>query len=183
MDKEQIVLTEQDLHMLVEDAVNAYLINEGLEEGWWGGVQNAWYGMKGGNFNLKTNYRVGNWASSFNKYAQQAQSAIGEMQNIATQSNNKPIATSLGQIAKQMQKVADGFNQMARNVARPQQPDTSVKNPWAKPKTARATNKTQQTATGAGVPGGTNAAAAGAQAGMQTGMQTGGGRRKAAGSV
>ena len=32
MDK-RIQLTEQDLHMLVEDAVKSYLINEGLDEG------------------------------------------------------------------------------------------------------------------------------------------------------
>jgi hypothetical protein len=169
MNNKQLVLTEEDLHLLVEDAVKMYLTEGDLEEGWWGGVQNAWYGAKGGNFNLKTNYRVGNWASSFNKYAQQAQSAIAEMQQIATSSNNKPIATSLGQIAKQMQKVADGFNQMARNVARPQQPDTTVKNPWAKPKTPRAPRANQNV---------TGAAASGV--GATTPAQTGGRRRTAA---
>lgn len=33
MDKEHIVLTEQDLHMLVEDAVKLYLVENGMDEG------------------------------------------------------------------------------------------------------------------------------------------------------
>ena len=41
MDKKQTIqLTEQDLHMLVEDAVRTYLVNEGMEEGIWGGMKN-----------------------------------------------------------------------------------------------------------------------------------------------
>lgn len=152
MRNQQIRLTEEDLHILVEDAVKSYLINEGIEEGFWGGVKNAWNGMKGGNFNVKTNYRVGNWASSFNNYAQQAQNAIAQMQQIAQQSNNKPISTALGQIAKQMQKAAQNFTQMAQNVARPQSIDTTVKNPWAK-KTASTPRSAVAGAAGAGAAG------------------------------
>lgn len=152
MRNQQIRLTEEDLHMLVEDAVKSYLINEGIEEGFWGGVKNAWNGMKGGNFNVKTNYRVGNWASSFNNYAQQAQNAIAQMQQIAQQSNNKPISTALGQIVKQMQKAAQNFTKMAQNVARPQNIDTTVKNPWAK-KTASTPRSAVAGATGAGAAG------------------------------
>ena len=158
MRNQQIRLTEEDLHMLVEDAVKIYLTEE-LEEGFWGGVKNAWNGMKGGNFNVKANYRVGNWASSFNNYAQQAQNAIAQMQDIAVQSNNKPISTALGQIAKQMQKAAQNFTQMAQNVARPQQIDTSVKNPWAK--TATRTPKATGVAGTAGAAS-TGAASTGA---------------------
>ena len=32
----QIQLTEQDLHMLVEDAVKTYLVENGMQEGWFG---------------------------------------------------------------------------------------------------------------------------------------------------
>ncbi len=41
MNKKQIVLTEQDLHMLVEDAVRVYLQENGMDEGIWGGVKNV----------------------------------------------------------------------------------------------------------------------------------------------
>jgi hypothetical protein len=37
--KQTIQLTEQDLHMLVEDAVRTYLVNEGMDEGFWGGAK------------------------------------------------------------------------------------------------------------------------------------------------
>ena len=156
MRNQQIRLTEEDLHMLVEDAVKSYLMNEGIEEGFWGGVKNAWNGMKGGNFNVGQTYKAGNWASSFNNYAQQAQNAIAQMQQIARQSNNKPISTALGQIAKQMQKAAQNFTQMAQNVARPQSIDTTVKNPWA---------KKPESASRSAVAGATGAGAAGASAG------------------
>ena len=35
----KIRLTEQELHYLVEDAVRTYLINEGMDEGVWGGLK------------------------------------------------------------------------------------------------------------------------------------------------
>lgn len=35
MDKKPIKLTEQDLHFLVENAVQAYLTENGMEEGFW----------------------------------------------------------------------------------------------------------------------------------------------------
>lgn len=41
MTDKRIQLTEQDLHMLVEDAVKSYLINEGIEEDGKGKIQGA----------------------------------------------------------------------------------------------------------------------------------------------
>ena len=38
MANQRIQLTEQDLHMLVEDAVRTYLINEGMDDGFWGNL-------------------------------------------------------------------------------------------------------------------------------------------------
>ena len=39
MEKKPIQLTEQDLHMLVEDAVRVYLKENGMDE-CWGGLKN-----------------------------------------------------------------------------------------------------------------------------------------------
>lgn len=41
MRRNTIQLTEQDLHMLVEDAVRTYLINEGIDEGFWNNLGSA----------------------------------------------------------------------------------------------------------------------------------------------
>ena len=38
MKNNAIRLTEEDLHILVEDAVRSYLINEGVDESLWGGL-------------------------------------------------------------------------------------------------------------------------------------------------
>jgi hypothetical protein len=77
MDK-RIQLTEQDLHMLVEDAVKSYLINEGLDEGFWGGLSAL--GSKFGNKAA----RVGqNMANSVGNKMNQAGKAIGGAYNSA----------------------------------------------------------------------------------------------------
>lgn len=39
MNNKQIRLTEEDLHVLVEDAVRTYLVNEGIDEGFFGGAK------------------------------------------------------------------------------------------------------------------------------------------------
>ena len=152
-----LVLTEEDLHFLIKESVKNYLTENDLGEGWWGGVKNAWRGAKQGNFNLRGSYRAGNFASSFQKYAEQAQNAIAQMQTVCVNSGNKPISTSLGQISKQLQKAINGFNQMAQKAAAPQQVDTSVQNPWAAKKAAPK----KAAATTAAVPGANTAAAAG----------------------
>ena len=144
MNNKSIQLTEQDLHMLIEDAVKIYLTEE-LEEGWWGGLKNVGYGMKRGNWNFKTNYRVGNQASSFNKYASSANDSTAQMIEIAKESGNPTIATSLGRIAKQMMTVAQGFTKEAQRIAGPQDAKMTVKNPWAAPKTPRAPKATATT--------------------------------------
>ena len=52
-----IQLTEQDLHMLVEDSVRTYLKENGMEEGIWGGLKNVASGMRQGNFFIGQNYK------------------------------------------------------------------------------------------------------------------------------
>jgi DNA-binding ferritin-like protein len=123
MDK--IRLTEQDLHMLVEDAVKNY-----LNEVSWGGVNNAWQGIKKGNFNVGQTYNAGKFASQFNKYSQQAQNALAQMINISKQTKNKSIATELGNINKMIGKTAKGFTNMATANRTLSQLNTQVKDPW-----------------------------------------------------
>lgn len=117
MDKKQIVLTEQDLHMLVEDAVRVYLKENGMEEGIMGGLQNVWQGAKNLNFNVGANYKAGNLASNFAKYAQQAQNAMEQMRQIAQSTNNNQISTYLGRVSKTLEKTVGMFNQTAQKIA------------------------------------------------------------------
>ena len=113
-----IRLTEQDLHFLVEETVKGYLRENGMQEDVWGGLKNAWNGVVNhGNFNLGDSYKSGNWASSFQKYGQEAQKNIGQMQRIAQSSNNIPIASSLSKINQNIGASIQNYNQMAQDVS------------------------------------------------------------------
>ena len=137
----QIRLTEQDIHTLVEDAVRSYLVNEGVDEGFWGGVSNAMHGAFGKNgqgqrnfnFNLGQTYRSGRDASSFAKYAQQAGTAIKGMKDIATNTGNKNVSNSLNTVAKNIQSVAQQYTTQAQNVANGDAKQIGkVNNPWSR---------------------------------------------------
>ena len=73
-----IQLTEQDLHMLVEDAVRAYLVNEGMDEGFWGGL-----GALGSKFGNKAATAGQNLANSAGQKWNQAKNAVGNAYNSA----------------------------------------------------------------------------------------------------
>ena len=130
MDKKPIRLTEQDLHMLVEDAVKTYLVNEvGLPS--WGGIKNAWGGVKKGNWYLGQTYKTGKYASQFNSYAKQAQDALAQLKNIAKQTNNKEIADEITNTSRMLGKASTGFVRMAKNTQKPGNAmNTAVQNPW-----------------------------------------------------
>ena len=113
-----IRLTEQDLHFLVEEAVKGYLIENGMDEGVWGGLKNVWNGVKQGNLNVGTTYKAGNWASSFQKYEQQVQKIIQQMQQVAQESGNQQVVNDLNTVSQQFSTTAKEFNQMAQNVAK-----------------------------------------------------------------
>lgn len=112
-----IRLTEQDLHFLVEESVKGYLRENGMQEDVWGGLKNAWNGVKQGNLHIGTTYKTGNWASSFQKYAQQVAEIIQKMQGIAQKSGNQQIFKDLDSVKKQFFNTAQAFNQMAQNAA------------------------------------------------------------------
>lgn len=76
-----IQLTEQDLHMLIEDAVRNYLINEGIDEGFWGGMKNL--AQKG-------TQAMGNGISNMGKgLASKAQSVYNNAKTAATGAYDK----------------------------------------------------------------------------------------------
>lgn len=143
MRNQQIRLTEEDLHILVEDAVKSYLINEGIEEGFWGGLRNVWQGAKRKNFNVGQTYKAGSWASSFNSCATTAQNALEKMRTIAKETKNPTIAKQLGSIKKMLGRAAAGYTKMAAQVAKGTPMNTSVQDPWeaqaAKPTKTKVT--------------------------------------------
>ena len=125
MRNQQIRLTEEDLHILVEDAVKIYLNEEQLNE-WWGqdivgGVKNAWN-------NMRTNYRLGKWASAFSNYSKQAQNCIEGMINIADTTKNTGLSQTLTNIKTNLETVATNFNKMARGAT--SNPNMNVEDPW-----------------------------------------------------
>ena len=113
-----IRLTEQDLHFLVEEAVKGYLVENGMGEGVWGGLKNVWNGVKRGNLNVRTTYKTGNWASSFQKYVYQVEELIEKMQEIAQKSGNFQIVEDLNSVMDQFFETAQAFNKMAQDVAK-----------------------------------------------------------------
>jgi hypothetical protein len=117
MGRNQIVLSEQELHMLVEDSVRIYLQENGVDEDVMGGLKNVWQGAKNLNFNVGANYKAGNLASNFAKYAQQVQNAIEQMRQIASATKNNQVSTYLGQVSKTLQKTVGMFNQTAQKIA------------------------------------------------------------------
>ena len=135
--KNQIVLNEQDLHFLVEDAVKNYLVENGLEETVWGGMKNAFQGIRKGNWNLSNIYGAGDLASSFNKYYGQAKNGLDGMVKIASKyDNGGQLSASLANANKMIATVANSFNMQAKRVAlNRKQSDMSVINPWKQQQT------------------------------------------------
>jgi hypothetical protein len=124
MNRRQVRLTEQDLHMLVEDAVRTYLVNEGIEEGVWGGLGNAMYGAfgRGNSFmngmkNFKQNYQNGNLASDMQKYAQKIYPYLSKMSALATSMGDNKLAEDLEDLQGKLEQVGKFSKYNARDVA------------------------------------------------------------------
>lgn len=84
MDKKPIRLTEQDLHFLVENAVQAYLTENGMDEGFFGGL--GALGSKFGNHMKTAGQNMSNAASQ--KWGQ-AKNAMGQAANAVGQKVNQ----------------------------------------------------------------------------------------------
>ena len=78
MGNQRIQLTEQDLHFLVEDAVRNYLIQEGMDEGFWGGLSSL-----GSRFGNKAARAGQNMADTVGQGMNKAGQAIGGAYNNA----------------------------------------------------------------------------------------------------
>lgn len=138
MSNNQIRLTEEELHMLVEDAVNTYLINE---VGQLGGIKNAWHGMFGKNpqtgkrnwnYHLGRTYKAGKTASSFQKYVSDAKKAISNLINIAQYYDSGSIVDDLYKVSNNLQTLANDFNEQASYTANHRNDSgiDLVDNPW-----------------------------------------------------
>lgn len=89
--KQTMVLTEQDLHFVVENAVRAYLIENGMDEGFWGGLSTL--GSKFGNGAKRMGQNmantVGQAANAVGNKLGQAANAVGDKLGQAGQAMGK----------------------------------------------------------------------------------------------
>ena len=100
--KQTIQLTEQDLHMLVEDAVRTYLVNEGMDEISWSGLRGVGSAFKQNMQNMGKNIRNTYNASKQNnqifKLATNAKNALEALKDAAQQFN--PQLANLCKVAE-----------------------------------------------------------------------------------
>ena len=84
MDKKPIRLTEQDLHFLVENAVQAYLTENGMDEGFFGGL-----GALGSKFGNRMKTAGQNMSNAARQKWGQAKNAMGQAANAVGQKMNQ----------------------------------------------------------------------------------------------
>lgn len=84
MDKKPIRLTEQDLHFLVENAVQAYLTENGMDEGFFGGL-----GALGSKFGNRMKTAGQNMSNAASQKWGQAKNAMGQAANAVGQKMNQ----------------------------------------------------------------------------------------------
>ena len=140
-DGNKVVITESELRWLVNESARKFLNENEVGEGSWGGWKNAWNGAFGKdsngkrayNFNIGQTYRSGRDASSFAKYAQQANTAIAGMQKIADAYQNQNVSNALHTVAKNIDSVSKQYTQQAKSVAQGDSKQLGgASNPWAK---------------------------------------------------
>jgi len=123
MNKKPIRLTEQDLHFLVENAVQAYLTENGMDEGFFGGL--GALGSKFGNRMKTAGQNMSNTASQ--KWGQaknamsQAANAVGQKMNQAGQAmgqayNNAKNTYQTGSANQDAQKAIQNAVQALNNL-------------------------------------------------------------------
>lgn len=91
MDKRPIQLTEQDIHMLVEDAVRVYLKENGMDEISWSGLKGIGSAFKQNvsnmGQNIRNTYNAGKQNAQITKLAQNAMNALEQLKDVARQFN------------------------------------------------------------------------------------------------
>ena len=123
MNNKPIRLTEQDLHFLVENAVQAYITENGMDEGFYGGL--GAHGSKFGNRMKTAGQNMSNAASQ--KWGQaknamgQAANAVGQKMNQAGQAmgqayNNAKNTYQTGSANQDAQKAIQNAVQALNNL-------------------------------------------------------------------
>ena len=113
-----IQLTEQDLHMLVEDAVRNILKENGMEEGFWGGMKNL--AQKGtqamGNGLTNMGKGIANKAqNAYNNAKVTATNAYNNVAGAATNAyNNVKTAYQQGSAQQDIQNVNNALRPMVQ---------------------------------------------------------------------
>lgn len=117
-----MILSEQELHQLVEESVKIYLVENGMinefMDGVKGGLSNVWQGVKSGNLNVAANYGAGKQSSQFAKFANQAQQAIDQMNKLAKQMKNQQVCQYLDNASKTIKQTAQMFQKQATAFAK-----------------------------------------------------------------
>lgn len=116
MDKKPIRLTEQDLHFLVENAVQAYLTENGMDEGFFGGL-----GALGSKFGNRMKTAGQNMSNAASQKWGQAKNAIGQKMNQAGQAmgqayNNAKNTYQTGSANQDAQKAIQNAVQALNNL-------------------------------------------------------------------
>ena len=105
MDKNPIRLTEQDLHFLVENAVQAYITENGMDEGFFGGL-----GALGSKFGNRMKTAGQNMSNAVGQKINQAGQAMGQAANAASQKWGQ-AANAVGQKINQAgQAMGQAYN-------------------------------------------------------------------------
>lgn len=118
MERNQIVLSEQDLHMLVEDAVRIYLTENGMDEGFWGNLGAA---FKPVGQTMKAGAQQAGQAAAnavggaYNKVAGAVGNAANAVGKAATQTGNAMKQNYRASKVQDLRnKVEQAFNQYAQ---------------------------------------------------------------------
>ena len=112
MDKKPIRLTEQDLHFLVENAVQAYLTENGMDEGLGG-----WLSGIGSRFGKQAQTAGQNMANSVGQKWNQAKQYAGQKYDQAKQGlQNYQTAGQVSSINQDAQKAINNATQALNNL-------------------------------------------------------------------
>lgn len=136
---QQVRLTEQDLHMIVEDAVMNILRENGMEEGGWGALfgagrqaaQNKWNNFKQGAMNLGQNiqatYKAGRTDAQVQKSVKNVRIAVDNLMKIASRFPDlAELVNSCRQFDASMQNL---LNSSAKNLQKAQANTFNTQNP------------------------------------------------------
>ena len=141
MNKKAIQLTEQDLHMVVEEAVKSILAENGVDEGalWnafknkgqqigknmMGKAQQFGQGVQNMGKNMMNTYQTGRQDKQLQQLAQQAKAALKQLVDAAANFNpglSNTAATCMSSIDKALAASAENLQNVSQNTFSTQAP-------------------------------------------------------------